>query len=206
MAKARGASGKAPLGGWPREEEGHRRAEAVTEAPASSRCPLRGLSSQALGCRRSSFFLWLGHLLSSSLWKACVRAACLPGRPRPQLGPGHSPVHNWGAWSQFRCTSSQELRRMQDPLASGTANTCVPKSWKAPSSSRRTPLSRVCWESRIYRIREVMRRREGGKPWPGSSSVAQDSGDTQFPSAWALSIPPSLVCGGHSVNLVAWIR
>lgn len=84
MAKARGASGKAPLGGGRGRKKGHRRAEAVTEAPASSRCPLRGLSSQALGCRRSSFFLWLGHLLSSSLWKACVRAACLPGRPRPR--------------------------------------------------------------------------------------------------------------------------
>lgn len=50
--------------------------------PASSRCPLRRLSSCAVGCREPSAFLWLGHQLSrelplsSSLWKTWAMAAC----------------------------------------------------------------------------------------------------------------------------------
>lgn len=148
------------------------------EPPTSSRCPLRGLSSQALGCKRSFFFLWLGYLLSSSFWKACVRAACPHGLPRPQ--PRSPP----GRVSTFQMNFLLGAPRDAGAFGPGGANTCVPKSGTAPSPSRTTPLSCVCRGSRIYSLeRAVRRRREGGRPWPNSSDLSEGPGGMKWPSA-----------------------
>lgn len=131
------------------------------EAPASSRCPLRRLSSQAVGCRRPPLSPWLGHRLSGSLWKAWVMAACLHAAAPPQL---NGPVH-----SRRRMTACQMhfllgARKKPGPVGPGAVNTCDPKSEEALSFLQGDPTFSYLWGKQNQRDREVEGQRQSVCP------------------------------------------
>lgn len=127
------------------------------EAPASSRCPLRRLSSQAVGCRRPSLSPWLGHRLSGSLWKAWVMAACLRAAASPTAArPCSQPEQN----CPFRCISSWGLVKSRDRLAPVGRTPAILNQRRLCLSSRVTPLPHICWESRI---KGTERWKDGGE-------------------------------------------
>lgn len=95
--------------------------------------------------RASAFQLSLESLRKGRLPAWAVSRTALPvAQPCSQLG----------SMTTFQMHFLLGAHKEACSVGPGTANTCVPKSWKAPSPSRRSPLSCICWENRIYRIEE----------------------------------------------------
>lgn len=138
---------------------------AAREAPASPRCPLRRLSSWAAGCRRPSLFPWLGHQLSlESLGNGRLPHAAAAPTTLPLKQPCSQP----GRATTVQMHVLLRAHKSQDPLALVER---IPASLisegRLPSAV--TPLSCVCRESRMARIRGAVRWRDRGAALSESS-------------------------------------